>query len=150
VIFRGRGIARGRASGALLVSAEPLSFLSGVDPETGVIVEKGHPLEGQDMSGKVIAFDHGKGSTVGSYVIYALSRTGHAPAAIVNTDAEPIIVVGAIMAGIPMIDSIGIPLSHLRSGTRVTVDGDSGELYYEDTPETNDCGHVKQDGHEKD
>ena len=133
MIFRGRGIARGRASGALLVSSEPISFLSGVDPETGIIVEKCHPLEGQDISGKVIAFDHGKGSTVGSYIIYALSRTGHAPAAIINTDAEPIIVVGAIMAGIPMIDSIGIPLSRLRSGTKVTVDGDSGELYYEDS-----------------
>jgi len=133
VIFRGRGIARGRASGELLVSPEPLSFLSGVDPETGIIVEKGHPLEGKDMSGKVLAFDYGKGSTVGSYIIYALSRSGHAPAAIINTDAEPIIVIGAIMAGIPMIDSIGIPLSDLCSGAVVTVDGDSGELYYEDT-----------------
>jgi predicted aconitase with swiveling domain len=134
VIFRGRGISRGRASGALLVSPEPISFLSGVDPKTGIIVEKGHPLEGEDMSGKVIAFDHGKGSTVGSYILYALSRTGHAPAAIINAEAEPIIVVGAIMAGIPMIDSIGTPLSGLRSGVMVTVDGDSGVLIYEDTP----------------
>jgi uncharacterized protein len=134
VIFRGRGISRGRASGALLVSPEPISFLSGVDPKTGIIVEKGHPLEGEDMSGKVIAFDHGKGSTVGSYIMYALSRTGHAPAAIINAEAEPIIVVGAIMAGIPMIDSIGTPLSGLRSGVMVTVDGDSGVLIYEDTP----------------
>jgi uncharacterized protein len=134
VIFHGRGISRGRASGPLLVSPEPISFLSGVDPETGIIVEKGHPLEGKDLSGKVIAFDHGKGSTVGSYIIYALSRTGHAPAAIINAEAEPIIVVGAIMAGIPMIDSIGIPLSGLRSGVMVTVDGDSGELNYDGTP----------------
>jgi uncharacterized protein len=133
VIFRGRGISHGTGTGALLVSPEPISFLSGVDPETGIIVEKGHPLEGKDMSGKVIAFDHGKGSTVGSYIIYALSRTGHAPAAIINAEAEPIIVVGAIMAGIPMIDSIGIPLSGLRSGVTVTVDGDSGVLMYEDT-----------------
>lgn len=132
MIFRGRGISRGRASGELLVSPEPISFLSGVDPETGIIVEKGHPLEGKDMSGKVIAFDYGKGSTVGSYIMYALSRSGHAPAAVINADAEPIIVIGAIMAGIPMIDSIGIPLSDLHSGARVTVDGDSGELVYED------------------
>lgn len=84
------------------------------------------------MSGKVLAFNYGKGSTVGSYVMYALSRSGHAPAAIINADAEPIIVIGAIMAGIPMIDSIGIPLSNLRNGTLVTVDGDSGELFYEE------------------
>jgi len=132
VIFRGRGIAKGCASGELLVSPEPISFLSGVNPDTGEIVEKGHPLEGQNLTGRVIAFDHGKGSTVGSYVIYALSKNGHAPAAIVNAEAEPIIVVGAIMGGIPMIDRIGVPVSQLKSGTRVTVNGDTGELTCEE------------------
>ncbi|MEI7433037.1 MAG: DUF126 domain-containing protein [Methanomicrobiales archaeon] len=132
MIFRGRGIAKGCASGELLVSPEPISFLSGVNPDTGEVVEKGHPLEGQSLSGRVIAFDHGKGSTVGSYVIYALSKNGHAPAAIVNTEAEPIIAVGAIMGGIPMIDRIGVPVTHLKSGTQVTVNGDTGELIYEE------------------
>jgi len=132
VIFRGRGIAKGCASGELLVSPEPISFLSGVNPDTGEIVEKGHPLEGQNLSGKVIAFDYGKGSTVGSYVIYALSKNGHAPAAIVNTEAEPIIVVGAIMGSVPMIDRIGIPLNQLKSGRHVTVNGDTGEFSYDE------------------
>ena len=131
MIFRGRGIARGHASGELLVSPEPISFLSGVNPDTGEIVEKGHPLEGKNISGKVLAFDHGKGSTVGSYVIYALSRNGHAPVAIVNAEAEPIIATGAIMGGIPMIDQIGIPLSKLKSGVPSTVDGDTGDFIYE-------------------
>jgi len=131
VIFRGRGIAKGCASGELLVSPEPISFLSGVNPDTGEVVEKGHPLEGCNISDRVLAFDYGKGSTVGSYVLYALSKNGHAPAAIVNTEAEPIIVVGAIMGGIPMIDRIGIPLSQLRSGMHVTVNGDTGELIYD-------------------
>ena len=133
MIFRGRGIAKGCASGELLVSTEPISFLSGVNPDTGEVVEKGHPLEGQNLSGRVIAFDHGKGSTVGSYVIYALSKNGHAPAAIVNTEAEPIIAVGAIMGGIPMIDRIGVPVTELKSGTQVTVNGDTGELMYEES-----------------
>jgi predicted aconitase with swiveling domain len=132
VIFRGRGIAKGCASGELLVSPEPISFLSGVNPDTGEVVEKGHPLEGQNITGRVIAFDHGKGSTVGSYVIYALSKNGHAPAAIVNTEAEPIIAVGAIMGGIPMIDRIGVPIMQLKPGTLVTVNGDTGELVYEE------------------
>jgi len=132
VIFRGRGIAKGCASGELLVSPEPISFLSGVNPDTGEVVEKGHPLEGQNITGRVIAFDHGKGSTVGSYVIYALSKNGHAPAAIVNTEAEPIIAVGAIMGGIPMIDRIGVPVMQLKPGALVTVNGDTGELIYEE------------------
>ena len=128
-----RSISRGVGTGELLVSLAPISFLSGVDPETGIIVEKGHPLYGKCIAGKVLAFPFGKGSTVGSYVLYALSRNGHAPAAIINEEAEPIIVTGAIIAKIPMVDRITVPLSDLKDGVRVTVDGDRGELEYEGT-----------------
>lgn len=128
VIIRGRGIARGVGSGELLVTEQPISFLSGVDPDTGVVIEPDHPLRGQSVAGKVLAFPHGKGSTVGSYVIYALKRNGNAPAAIVNVEAEPIIAVGAIIADIPMIDLIEVPLSSLRSGLHATVDGTEGVI----------------------
>jgi predicted aconitase with swiveling domain len=131
MLIRGRGIARGRGEGPLLVSPAPLSFLSGVDPATGTIVEKGHPLQGRCIAGKVLAFPYGKGSTVGSYVLYALSRNGHAPAALINTEAESIIATGAIIGKIPMIDHIGIPMNRLRSGVHVIVDGDAGEMMYD-------------------
>ena len=121
----------GKASGPLLVSPQPISFLSGVDPESGVIVEKGHTLKGQCITGKVLVFPYGKGSTVGSYVLYALSRNGYAPLAIVNAEAEAIIATGAIISKIPMIDRIDVPITRLNNGTRVTVDGDLGELEYE-------------------
>jgi hypothetical protein len=131
LLIRGRGIARGVGSGPLLVSPVPVSFLSGVDPASGIIVEKGHPLQGECIAGKVLAFPYGKGSTVGSYVIYALSRNGHAPAAIINAEAEPIIATGAIIGEIPMIDRIEIPMNRLRSGVMVFVNGDTGEMRYE-------------------
>jgi predicted aconitase with swiveling domain len=131
LLITGRSISRGRGTGRLLVSPAPISFLSGVDPETGVIVEKGHPLEGTSVAGTVLAFPYGKGSTVGSYVLYALSRNSNAPAAIVNTEAEPIIATGAIIGNIPMIDRPDIPLGRLTNGTRVTVDGDLGTMEYE-------------------
>ena len=131
LILRGRSISRGTGKGMLLVSPAPISFLSGVDPNTGIIVEKGHPLQGECMANKVLAFPYGKGSTVGSYVLYALSCNGHAPAAIVNTEAEAIIATGAIMGNIPMIDRIEVPLSRLVSGVHVLVNGDTGEMVYE-------------------
>jgi predicted aconitase with swiveling domain len=131
LLIRGRGISGGRGKGPLLVSPVPLSFLSGVDPASGIIVEKGNPLQGACITGTVLAFPYGKGSTVGSYVLYALSRNGHAPAAIINTEAEPIIATGAIIGGIPMIDRIEIPMNRLRSGVQVQVNGDSGEMIYE-------------------
>lgn len=131
--MKGRGISRGTGTGELLVSSEPISFLSGVNPETGTVVEQGHPLEGQSIAGRVLAFPYGKGSTVGSYVIYALKQNGLAPAAIINTETEPIIAVGAIIAGIPMIDRLPPEFSRLPPGTRVTVNGDTGEVSYDKT-----------------
>lgn len=128
MILQGRGISRGIGKGPLLIGPDPISFLSGVDPETGIVLEPGHPLEGKDITGSVLAFEYGKGSTVGSYILYALSRNGHAPAAIINQEAETIIVVGAIMGKIPMIDRIGTPLTSLPSGTIVEVDGTAGTL----------------------
>jgi uncharacterized protein len=130
LLYKGRGIARGKGQGPLLISPAPISFLSGVDPESGIIVEKGHPLNGKCIAGTVLAFPYGKGSTVGSYVLYALSRNGHAPAAIINAEAEAIIATGAIIGEIPMVDRIDIPLAQLRNGTRVTVNGDTGEVEY--------------------
>jgi predicted aconitase with swiveling domain len=94
-------------------------------------MESGHPLRGERISGKVLAFAHGKGSTVGSYILYALKMNGLAPAAIINEEAEPIVALGAIMAGIPMVDRPKVPLGRLKSGTTVTVDGDHGEVDYE-------------------
>ncbi|MDD1706130.1 MAG: DUF126 domain-containing protein [Methanoregulaceae archaeon] len=131
MLFHGRGISRGRGTGELLVSPAPISFLSGVDPETGIIVEKGHPLEGESISGRVLAFHHGKGSTVGSYVLYALARNGKAPAAIITGRADPIIAVGAIMGKIPMADEPEVGIMRLRTGTCATVDGSTGEIDYE-------------------
>lgn len=131
LLIRGRGIAKGHGAGLMLVSLEPVSFLSGVDPMTGTIVEKGHPLQGENISGRILAFPYGKGSTVGSYVLYALSQNGHAPAAIINAEAEPIIATGAIIGKIPMIDRIEVPIQRLKSGVYAEVNGDDGEMLYE-------------------
>jgi predicted aconitase with swiveling domain len=130
LIVRARGISKGVGKGELLISPVPISFLSGVDPNSGIIVESGHPLKGERINGKVLAFAHGKGSTVGSYVLYALKMNGLAPAAIINEEAEPIVALGAIMAAIPMVDRPEVALSRMKNGTPVTVDGDRGEVDY--------------------
>jgi uncharacterized protein len=131
LLVKGRGISRGKGRGELLISPAPISFLSGVDPESGIVVEKGHPLQGKCIAGKVLVFPYGKGSTVGSYVLYALSRNGHAPAAIVNAEAEAIIATGAIISGIPMIDRINVPFEKLQDGSCASVDGDRGEMEFD-------------------
>ncbi|MCD6373646.1 MAG: DUF126 domain-containing protein [Thermococcus sp.] len=124
--LRGRKIVGGKVEGELIVSQKPLSFLGGVDPETGIVTDAESDIRGQSIAGKILAFPRGKGSTVGSYVIYALKKNGKAPKAIIAGEAETIVATGAIIAGIPMID--GIDVSRLRTGMRVRVDGDAGEV----------------------
>ncbi len=120
----GRKIYPGVAQGEVLFSKMGISFFGGVDPENGVVVERGHDLEGQSVAGKVLVFPTGKGSTVGSYTLYRLKRAGVAPIAIVNAECETITAVGCIIAEIPCVDQV--PIEELRSGTRVEVDGDRG------------------------
>jgi predicted aconitase with swiveling domain len=114
-----RVVRAGAAEGEALVSTEPIGFLGGVDPETGVVIEAGHPLENQCIAGRVLVFPTGKGSTVGSYTLYRLARAGLAPAAIVNAEADPVVAVGAIIADIPMVDQVDI--ARIHTGDRVRV-----------------------------
>jgi len=117
--LEGRVIKAGQARGVALVSPEPIGFLGGVDPDTGVVVEPGHPLAGQSVAGRVLVFPTGKGSTVGSYTLYRMVKNGVGPAAIVNAESEPIVAVGAIISGIPMVDRIDV--AQLSTGDVVVV-----------------------------
>ena len=128
-MIEARTISRGHASGEVLISREPIGFLGGVDPESGFVIEKGHPLEGKNISGRVLLFPNGKGSTVGSYVMLQLAKNRKAPAAIINISAEPIIVVGAIISKIPMVDKPAKDVyALLKDGMMVEVDGDKGTI----------------------
>ena len=124
--MKGRTISPGVAEGEAIVSLEPIGFYGGVDAKTGIIIERGHELEGQSVRDKVLVFPCGKGSTVGSYVIYGLKKNGVAPAAIVNEETETIVATGVILAGIPCVDKIDLKELDIRSGDRLKVDADSG------------------------
>lgn len=124
--LQGRKIYQGTATGEALVTSMGISFFGGVDPDTGIVVEKGHELEGQSISGKVLVFPSGKGSTVGSYTLYRLKLNGVAPAAIVNAECETITAVGCIIAEIPCVDRV--PLDRVVNGAQVVVDGERGQI----------------------
>ena len=125
--MQGRVIRSGKAAGRALVSPEPIGFLGGVDPDSGVVVEPNHPLNGQSVAGRVLVFPTGKGSTVGSYTILRLARNGVAPAAMLNAQSEAIVAVGAIIADIPMVDELAIQF--IQDGDWIVVDDDTVEIY---------------------
>ncbi len=120
--FLGRTIFAGKAQGQALVTTMGISFFGGIDPETGMVVERGHELEGLSIAGKVLCFPTGKGSTVGSYTLYRLKKNNLAPVAILNAECETIVAVGCIIAEIPCIDHL--PVAQLRSGDMLRIDGD--------------------------
>ena len=122
MVLRGRVIRRGEARGTALVSAAPISFYGGVDPETGKVIERGHPLEGMSMTGRVLVLPTGKGSTVGSYVLYRMAKSGRAPAAIVCGTCDTVVAVGAILGEIPCVDRLDV--GRIADGTVVTVRGE--------------------------
>ena len=106
------------------MTLQGISFFGGVDPDTGLVVERGHALEGQCVAGKVLVFPTGKGSTVGSYTLYRLKHNGLAPAAIINVECETITAVGCIIAEIPCVDQVEIEL--LETGAQLRVDAEKG------------------------
>ena len=126
MIMKGRKIAGGVAEGEAMVSMEAISFYGSVEPETGKVVEKGHPLEGQCVTGKVLVFPSGKGSTVGSYALYQMKKLGKAPIAIINKDIDTIIAVGVIISEIPCVDQIDI--EKIKTGDKVVVVADEGKV----------------------
>ena len=124
--LRARVIAPGRAEGTALVSATPFSFVGGADPGSGAVLDAATGCAGEHLAGRVFAFSRGKGSTVGSYVVYGLAKRGVGPAALVNERAEAIVATGAILGGVPMVD--GVDLGALANGDRVRVDAEKGAL----------------------
>jgi len=104
-----------------LVTTQPLSFYGGIDPATGKVIERGHELLGKSVRGRVLVFPYGKGSTVGSYILYRLSKKGMDPSGIINEECETIVAVGAIISGIPCVDRID--LNKIKPDVRLSIDG---------------------------
>jgi uncharacterized protein len=121
--LKGRIIYKGKAEGEALVTTMPISFYGGVDPNTGVVIEKDHELQGQSIKGKILVFPQGKGSTVGSYTLYRLKKNGAAPAAMINRETETIVAVGAIISEIPFVDKVDT--AKLKTGAKVTIENDT-------------------------
>ena len=120
--LKGRIIFKGKIKGEALVTTQPISFYGGVDPDSGILIEKGHELEGKNLKGKILVFPTGKGSTVGSYTLYRMKKNNTAPAGMINKECETIVAVGAIISEIPCIDKIDT--SKIKTGDTVEIEND--------------------------
>lgn len=120
-----RMISKGKNTGKAIVTKDPISFLGGVDPNTGIVIDKKHELYQECITDKILIIPSGKGSTVGSYVIYQMAKNNTAPKAIICQKAEPIIAIGAIISKIPMVDNPDIDIiDKINTEDEITVNAD--------------------------
>lgn len=98
VSLNGRCLVPGSAQGELLYADVALSFWGGVEPLTGEVIDRHHPLSGQFINGRVLAIPSGRGSCTGSSVLLELILNGHAPAALVFERVEDILTLGVLIA----------------------------------------------------
>ena len=108
--YAARSILSGAAQGPVIASEEALSFWGGVDPASGRVIDVHHPLRGVCLTGSVLMMPSSRGSCSGSGVLLDLVLTGRAPAALVFSEAEDVLTLGALVAS----EMFGRPLPVLR------------------------------------
>jgi predicted aconitase with swiveling domain len=122
-IIQGTPIVPGAAEGKILASAEPLSFWGGYDQTTGEIIDRRHPLSGQNAAGCILAIPFTRGSSTTTAVLLEAVRRGVAPAAILTTKADHFLALASIVADemygkpFPVISISPEDFAHLQNGT---------------------------------
>ncbi len=89
---------QGTGSGPLLILQKPVSFWGGVDPRTGVLSDPRHPQHGEPLAGRILVMDRTIGSSSSSAVMLELLRGGIAPAGLVISHSDAILIVGILVA----------------------------------------------------
>ena len=138
--LEGRSLVDGHASAPLLYADVGLSFWGGVDPFSGEVIDRHHPLSGECLAGRVLAIPSGRGSCTGSSVLMELISNGHAPAALVLAEADEILTLGVLVAqtlfqrSLPVLCIGKEAFGQLRGKAFARVDG-TGLSLYDSTPD---------------
>ncbi|MDQ4066739.1 MAG: DUF126 domain-containing protein [Thermoproteota archaeon] len=129
IISNCRRIVGGTGEGKILVTSQPINFLSMVNANTGTITDPLHELHGKSLKGSVFILPYAIGSSVGAYAIYSLKEYGNAPSAVVCSKADITTASGCALANIPVVDlPNGIPFSSLKQGLKARVEADARRI----------------------
>lgn len=119
-----RGAAPGKGSGPAVVSSDAICFYL-VDPPSGKVIEPGHAIAGRAVGGAVLVCPGGKGSSVvQADGLYQLKQAGTAPAAIVVSEFDTVLVATAVIMGVPLVRLGAEDLSRISDGDLLEVDSD--------------------------
>ncbi len=124
--IRCRTIVKGNDEGEVLVTKQPINFLTMIDLKTGAVKDEKHELYKKNIANKILVFPNAIGSSVGAYSIYALKGSHVAPKAIVCSKADITTASGCAIANIPLVDSPESDVFGIKSGSTVKVDAVTG------------------------
>jgi len=133
--LEGRVLVAGQAQGRLLRSDVGLSFWGGVDPFTGAVIDRHHPLSGACVTGAILAIPSGRGSCTGSSVMLELISNGHAPAGLILGEPDEILALGVLVADIVYGRSIPVMcvgndrFAHLAGAAAARIEDSSVRLF---------------------
>lgn len=129
--MRGRALIAGRAAGLALVSAEPLSFWGGYDPQTGEIIDRRHPLSGANAAGRVLVLPAARGSSTTTAILLEAIRLGTAPNALLTNGPDTFFALASIVADelygrpLPLVALTPEDFASLQSGDSVRIEDGS-------------------------
>ena len=123
-------IVGGSASGKMLVTKQPINFLSSLDHLTGMITDSNHELYGQCLKNCLLVFPYAVGSSVGAYSIFALKSNGVSPSGIICTSKTDITTAsGCAIANIPLLElHKDQEIPEIDNFSKAIIDGLSGTL----------------------
>ncbi len=121
-------IVKGKTSGKILLSKNPVNFLGGVDKKTGKVRDENHDLFGKSLGNKILVFPHGIGSSVGAYTIYSLKYNKCAPLAMICLKADLTTASGCAISNIPLLVADKEEYEALKDGQEVLVDAIAGKI----------------------
>jgi predicted aconitase with swiveling domain len=115
--------------GEAIVSGHGFSARYDLDRERGLFSRPAHDLYGQSLVGKVLVCTTAKGGIATSWMLLDMVERGVAPLAILFRVTNPVMVQGAVLAGLPLLHRLTPdPVSVLRSGDRLRVDPAAGTV----------------------
>ncbi|MCZ7590412.1 MAG: DUF126 domain-containing protein [Gaiella sp.] len=109
--------------GELLLSRDGFSPRYDLDRLTGVITRPGHDLEGISIADKICVFSEAKGGIAAGWAYNDLKHKQLAPRALIFGVTNPVMVQGAIFAGIALTEGWSRPPDDgMKTGDWVRVD----------------------------
>lgn len=115
--------AGGLVQAPVIVSARSFSARYDLDRKSGTFSREEHPLKGQSITGKILVAPGVQGGVAAGWALPSMAQLGVGFAGLLFGSVNPVMVQGAIAAGIPV--GSGLPdefFAVIRSGDVVLFD----------------------------